>query len=212
MKSLLRRHPLLLFAVLLSIACSTDGAIVHLNSPARSYEPGDYKSVLRTWTRSRRLNTLEEMDNVLTVTSTYHSADFRSAYLAKYASDFHLEPTEVEAMRAEHMQLTEKVHEFYVALFAQTMKYARLDEEDGAFQVHLVDDRGTAIKPARIERIERPGVVEYTYFPYTNSYRSVYRIVFDQSRAHPSDFSGAKWFGLRFSGPQGTTVLKWVLG
>lgn len=193
--------------------CASKQKVVSLAAPTISYKASDYKSVLRDWTRSRRLNTLDEMDNVLTVTSTYYSAEFRAAYLAKYQDDYHLTRAESEAMRSEYEQLGERQHEFYVALFAQNHKYGLLDNETSAWQVHLIDDQGRAFKPTRIEYIRRPGAQELSYFPYTNSFRSVFRVIFDKSGPEAVQLPArAKWFGLRFSGPQGTTIVRWDLG
>jgi len=190
-------------------SCAGQSQLVSLKAPDKAYQPDDYKSVLRLWTRERRLNTLEEMDNVLTVTSTYYSAEFRAAYLAKYVSDYHLSAGQSKALVAEHAGLNADQHEFYVALFAQQHKYGLLDDPRSAFQVHLVDDQGRAFKPMRVEHIKRPGALETTYFPYSTSFRSVFRVVFDKKSAALAP--DAKWFGLRFSGPQGTTVLTWRL-
>ncbi len=193
-------------------SCGAASVPVSLKPPGAPVPPSRYKSVLRSWTRSRRLNTIEEMDNVLTVTSTYYSPEFRSAYLSKYKSDFHLTQQEAKELSLRHDLLQKESHEFYVALFAQRQKYAFLDEEESAFVVRLVDDRGRVAQPTRLERIRRPGVVEKTYFPYTNSFRTVYRVIFDQGPVFDAQFSGSSWFGLRFSGPQGSAVLSWHLG
>jgi len=198
----------------LCVACAGQKQPVNLNAPTHSFAPSDYTGVLKTWTRSTRLNTLKEMDNVLTVSSTYYSAEFRAAYLAKYKSDFQLTSQEGQALQAEHQKLQLTQHEFYVALYGQRPEYGKLDDaERTAWQVHLIDSEGRVYKPARLERIVRPTVLERTYFPYTSDFRSVFRLVFDKTGESAAVFgSDVKWFGLRFSGPQGATILKWYVG
>lgn len=203
---------MLLLGAPLQQGCASKDQVVSLAAPTNPYQASDYKSVLHDWTRSRRLNTLEAMDNVLTVTSTYYSAEFRAAYLAKYEDDYHLTRTEAEAMRSEYHQLGEHQHEFYVAMFGQYHRYGLLDDEMSAWQVHLIDDQGHAFKPSSIEFIRRPGAQEFAYFPYTNSFRNVFRVIFNKSGPGAAELpAGAKWFGLRFSGPQGTTIVRWDL-
>lgn len=200
--------------LLLSLACAGQKRPLSLSAPTASLAPSDYTGVLKTWTRSTRLNTLEEMDNVLTVTSTYYSAEFRAAYLAKYESDFQLTSKESRALEAEHQTLHQAQHEFYVALYGQRPDYGKLDDpERTAWQVHLVDSEGRVYKPARVERIVRPSVLERTYFPYTSDFRTVFRLVFDKTGESAAVLGkDVKWFGLRFSGPQGAAFLRWYVG
>ena len=56
----------------------------------REYVSTDYESVLRLWTRSAQFTSLDATDNVLTVTATYESWDFRWAYVVRYAEDYRL--------------------------------------------------------------------------------------------------------------------------
>lgn len=201
-------------ALLLFASSCARHRVVSLDPPTRHYEPQEYSAVLKAWTRSSRLNTLEEMDNVLTVTSTYYSPEFRAAYLARYTRDFHLSGDEFGALQGEQQRLAQVEHEFYVAMFGQRPDYGRLDDaERTAWQVHLIDDRGHTYKAARIERVKRPSVLERTYFPYTTDFRGVFRVVFSKEGESGAVFDqNVRWFGLRFSGPQGTTILKWHLG
>src|SRR5262252_10124356 len=62
----------------LLMACTTPE--VTLAQGARQYTPSDYERVLSRWTRSEDLITLRALDNLLTVTATFESWDFRWAY------------------------------------------------------------------------------------------------------------------------------------
>ena len=55
---------------------------------SRDYDAGDYKPALSKWTRKTELLSVDEMDNVLSVTSTFESWDFRWAYAERYARDY----------------------------------------------------------------------------------------------------------------------------
>src|SRR6478736_9023349 len=69
-------------------ACRTPA--VGMGEGPREYVASDYELVLKTWTRSEQLTTVSAMDNVLTVTATYESWDFRWAYAVRYAEDYRL--------------------------------------------------------------------------------------------------------------------------
>ena len=55
-------------STLLLSACRTPA--VGLGEGPREYVGSDYETVLKTWTRSEQLATVNAMDNVLTVTAT----------------------------------------------------------------------------------------------------------------------------------------------
>jgi len=195
-----------------SVACGPPR--VQLDEPARNYEPDDYRSILRKWTRDSQLNSLTAMDNVLTVTSTYHSADFRRAYVARYAEDYRLTTDDEKALTDRSRAEAGELEHFYVALYAQNAKYNDLKLEDPAWVVRLVDDTETETPPLEIQPIKRPGAIERTYFPYTSPWRVAYRISFPRrtTSGRPAIRKGAAWFGLRFAGPQGQTTLVWQTG
>ncbi|MEP7053570.1 MAG: hypothetical protein ABJB12_24620, partial [Pseudomonadota bacterium] len=69
-------------------ACRT--TTVGLDEGPREYVASDYESVLKAWTRTEQLTTVNAMDNVFTVTATYESWDFRWAYTVRYAEDYRL--------------------------------------------------------------------------------------------------------------------------
>jgi len=185
---------------------------VSLSEGPRSYVADDYKSVLRRWTREIRLHSLDEMDNVLTVTSTYQSWDFRWAYVTRYARDYRLTDAETEAMLSRSLDTSKEFHEFYVALYAQDPDYAELHEDEPVWIVRLIDDSGTETKPAHVEKIKDPGALEQSYYPYTSSFRTVYRLSFPKKGKKATPVSAnAKWFGLRFSGVHGDKTVRWEL-
>jgi len=209
----LRSAPLLL---LLSLALPAAGCAqqpVRLAEGPREYVSSDYDGVLRLWTRSAQLTTLDALDNVLTVTATYESWDFRWAYTVRYAEDYRLTVDQRHALLERSLAETHEKHEFYVALQAEKYKWNDLNAEQPAWIVRLIDDAGTETAPAEIQTIRRPGAIELTYFPYTSPWRSAFRISFPRVRAdgRPTIPSAAHWFGLRFAGPQGNQEIVWMV-
>lgn len=209
-KGALRGVTLAGFLIGQSVLAGCGAAPVDLREGPREYVASDYRSVLRKWTRSEQLNTLEAMDNVLTVSSTYESWDFRWAYAVRYADDYRLSIDERKRLLDRTLEETHDSFHFYVALYAQEWKWGDLTLDEPAWVVRLVDDQGNETPPAAVQAIKRPGAIERTYYPYTSPWRAAYRITFPKATAaKPSIRAGAQWFGLRFAGPQGNTTLVW---
>jgi hypothetical protein len=184
-----------------------------MNEGPREYVATDYDSVLRLWTRSSQFTSLEQMDNVLTVTATYESWDFRWAYAVRYAEDYRLTVDQRHSLLERSLTETREQHEFYVALYAQKHKWADLTAEQPAWIVRLIDDEGTETAPSDIQIIKKPGAIELTYYPYTSPWRSAFRLTFPKVRAdgRPTISPEARWFGLRFAGPQGNQEIVWEI-
>lgn len=208
-KLLGRSLPLL--AVLLTAGCTRP--TVRLTEGPREYAPTDYETVLDLWTRSEDLVVMNELDNVLTVTSTYESWDFRWAYVVRYADDYRLTVDQRRALLERSLSETRHSHTFYVALYAQRHKWSDLKADNPAWIVRLIDDQGSETAPLEIEPIKKPGAIERTYFPYTTPWRSAYRIRFPRTRSdgRPTIAPNAQWLGLRFAGAQGNQALVWEL-
>jgi len=204
-------------ALLISIAGGLVAACaqktVDVNEGPREYVATDYESVLRQWTRSTQLTNVSQMDNVLTVTATYESWDFRWAYAVRYAADYRLTVDQRHGFLERSLAETRDHHAFYVALYAQRHKWNDLTAREPAWIVRLIDDEGTETAPSSIDVIKKPGAIELTYFPYTSPWRSAFRITFPKVRAdgRPTLSYAARWFGLRFAGAQGNQELVWEL-
>jgi hypothetical protein len=201
---------LALFAAL-AAGCATQK--VSLAPGPREYVASDYLQVLRRWTRSQDLIVISELDNLLTVTATFESWDFRWAYVVRYAQDYRLTVEQRRTLLDRTLAETEDAHQFYVALYGTNRRWTDLSRPNSAWIVRLIDDLGDETAPSTIELIAKPGALERTYFPYTSVWRQVFRIRFPKvtSEGTPTIAPDAKWFGLRFAGAEGYEELKWDL-
>ncbi len=184
---------------------------VRLAEGPREYAPTDYDIVLERWTREGELVVSSHLDNVLGVTATYESWDFRWAYVVRYSEDYRLTVDQRTSVLERSLAESRTQHQFYVALYAQRHKWNDLTAENPAWIVRLIDDQGSETVPIEIDPIKRPGAIERTYFPYTSPWRSAYRIRFPRYKADgtPTLSPRAQWFGLRFAGAQGHHALVW---
>jgi hypothetical protein len=198
---------------LLGAASSCATPTVNLSEGPREYVAEDYNQVLKSWTRSTQLLSVEQLDNVLTVTATYESWDFRWAYVVRYGQDYRLTVDQRRSLLDRTLSETHREHQFFLALEAQKFKWGDLTVESPAWIIRLIDDQGSETAPSQLSEIKRPGAIERTYFPYTNPFRRVYRVSFPVKRADgtPTILPKARWFGLRFAGPQGNDQLVWLL-
>ena len=186
---------------------------VSLVDGPREYVPFDYEQVLKRWTRTDSLVALAELDDLITVTSTFESWDFRWAYVVRYAEDYRLTVDQRRSLLETTLAETKDRHQFYVALYGPNRRWNDLSKKTSAWVVRLIDDRGDETAPDEIVSITRPGALERTYFPYTTPWRQAFRIRFPTRLAdgHTTIAPDARWFGIRFAGPQGHQDLVWDL-
>ncbi|MBK6693798.1 MAG: hypothetical protein IPG50_16570 [Myxococcales bacterium] len=183
---------------------------VSLATGPREYVAGDYSDVLQRWTRTSNLVSLSRFDDLLTVTSTYESWDFRWAYVIRYANDYRLTVDQRRKLLQATLDETREAHQFYVALYGSNRRWTDLTKPNSSWIVRLIDDQGNETAPAKIDAIAKPGALERTYFPYTTPWRQAFRVRFPaQTDGRPSISMTAKWFGLRFAGAEGNEELRW---
>lgn len=193
------------------IACSTQR--VSLGPGPREYVADDYQQILQRWTREQSLIQFSELDDLLTVSATYESWDFRWAYVVRYSQDYRLTTAQRRELLDRTLAETKTVHEFYVALYGTKWRWNDLTKPESSWIVRLIDEKGNETAPSKLTRIVKPGPLETRYFPYTTVWRQAFRIQFptasDDGRATIA--ADAKWFGLRFAGAQGNEELRWEI-
>jgi hypothetical protein len=192
-----------------SLGCSEPK--VSMAAGTREYVASDYPQVLKRWTRSENLIAIGELDDLLTVTATFESWDFRWAYVIRYAQDYRLTIEQRRTLLEHTLNETQARHQFYVALYGTSYRWSDLSRPNSAWIVRLIDDEGNETAPSTIELIVKPGALERTYFPYTTVFRHAFRIQFPtiSGDGHPTIALDAKWFGLRFAGAEGNEELHW---
>src|SRR6185436_3900480 len=117
----------------------------------REYTESDYPQVLERWTRSESLVVISELDNLLTVTSTFESWDFRWAYVVKYANDYRLTVEQRRTLLEKTLAETQDSHRFYVTLYGTKVRWTDLTKPQTAWIVRLIDDEGNETAPTSIE-------------------------------------------------------------
>jgi hypothetical protein len=184
-----------------------------MHPAARSYTARDYDGVYRSWTREADEFAFGRLTDVLNVTATFQSWEFRWAYVVRYAEDHGLRTEErAEMLRATLADARER-HRFFVTLSGPLWRESDLTSDDSVWRVVLVDERGEQTVPIEIERVDRPGTNVSAYYPSVSPFRQTFRIVFPAKRADNTATipDAAKKAILRFMGPLGTVELTWEL-
>lgn len=195
------------------VGCFSQPRRVSLAEGPREYVPYDYDQILQRWTRTGSLVALAEFDDLLTVTATFESWDFRWAYNVRYAEDYRLTVEQRQKILNDSLAQARTEHRFYLALYGPNRRWNDISRKDSAWVVRLIDDKGNETPARLIKSILRPGPLERTYFPYSNVWRQAFHVVFPAQRddGTPSLSPEARWFGLRFAGAQGHADLVWEL-
>jgi hypothetical protein len=184
---------------------------LRLKPQARSFTQQDYQRIYEAWTRTEDEFAFGRLQNVLHVTATFESWEFRWAYVIRYAHDHSLETEARQKMLRASLADAQQQHRFFVTLAGQNYDQSELTSDKSAWRVLLVDERGRTTVPTGIREVDRPGAAEKRYFPSISPFRHAFRIVFpaqhpDGSPTIPAD---AEYILLRFTGANGTVDLRW---
>lgn len=194
---------------LFALACG--GRALPIRPSARSFTAGDYERIYADWTRETDEFSFGRLEDVLHVTATFESWEFRTAYIVRYAEDHGIDTVERDRLLEASLEDARRVHRFFVTLIGPNFRESDLTAKRAAFRVLLVDDDDRGTPPASIERIQRPTPAERVYFPSVSPLRMAFRIAFpavreDGTETIPRD---AQRIRLRFTGASGRVDLVW---
>lgn len=196
-------------AAVLFAACAT--APVRLDPAPRTFTPKDYERVYELWTRDADEFAWGRLTDVLSVTATFESWEFRTAYIVRYAEDHGIDVAERDRLIAAALEDAETHHRFFVTLVGPNYRESDLTGRRAAFRALLVDDDDRATAPVTLERIHRPSPAEKVYFPSVTPLRMTFRIAFPATRedGSPTIPEDARRVRLRFTGATGRVDLAW---
>lgn len=184
---------------------------VSLDQRPRTYRVKHYDGILDRWTRSGKV--IRHFDTNLRVHATYWSWEFTWAYSVKWAHDFRLPKSKAETTRAGMLRDKLKYNEFYVAATTQEPDWNDLDDKESIWQISLIVDKKTHVRPVDVEEIDTITEIQRSFFPYTGIFYKAYKVRFpillgDGKKVVPA---GASRFTLQFAGPKGLLRLTWKL-
>jgi len=193
-----------------ALGCASGPEPVTLTSewPGRT---DSYDEVSDRWTRRGKLTAsfAEGMDRVLDVSATFHSPEWRTAYV-----DFRVKREMLPASRrselvAEQHAADEKYYE--VTLLVQTHSFRENDLQKGkrsVWRLALVDASGNEIEPSEVESVRTPREFLKPYFPDLDPRHEIYRARFPKEGANLFA-AGARRFSLKMASSRGGIELIW---
>lgn len=197
--------------VLLGLACGTPR--VPMRQSTRSFTASDYGDVYGRWTRSADEFDFGRLSEVLHVTATFESWEFRWAYVVRYAADHSFSTDERTRLLEETLADARERHRFFVTLGVANFREGDLTGQQSDWRVLLVDSSGRQLEPVEISRVARPSADQRAYFPSISKQRHTIRIAFPTRHADgtPAIADDAEFVLLRFASAIGTVDLKWEI-
>jgi len=196
---------------LLCVACGARQ--LPMRPSARSFTPDDYGQIYGDWTRSSDEFAFDRLQDILHVTATFESWEFRWAYVVRYAADYSLSTEDRTRLLRSTLSDAQERHRFFVTMVGDRYRESDLTDEGTAWRVLMVDEAGRQTTPVEVTRLRRPGAAEEVYFPSVNRQRHTFRIAFPTQHADgtPIIAADAREILLRFTGARGTVDLRWEL-
>lgn len=196
--------------------CLTAGcgvAAVSLARGPRPYTESDYHDVYKSWTRTEEEFSWSAMSDVLRVSATFESWEFRWAYVVRYCYDYSIDVTERDAMLRATLADSEQTHRFFISLQGDRFRESDLTGRLAAWRVLLVDEDGRQTLPVELLRVQRPTPAQLVYFPHITPHRATFRVAFPVRRddGTPTIRRGSSSITLRFAGARGRADLVWQL-
>ena len=188
--------------------CSRRG-LVDMSPKARTFKPDQYDDIRKRWTRNRLV--IRTFDSIINATVTYLSPEFVSAYVARYARDYHMTRAERRRLLTARLAEVRGHHEFYVAATTADRAWNDFHRAKSIWRITLEDDRGTRVKPLSIKRL-RVNQVHRHYFPYTSVYHRAYLVRFPRTVGGKPFITGkSRFFKLMIASPMGSASLAWFV-
>ncbi len=176
--------------------------------PRRELKASDYNGVLSRWTRSDKV--YDTLDSILFVWATFHSPEFRRAFLVRHPNVYG--PGSEEASR---LLLTrpdaELFHEFFVSVSTAVPSWNDLDRENSIWRVTLEGDGVQAVQ-GEVQKVKTTANLRVIY-PHITDFARTYSVRFPlTTEAGEAVISGAsKKFTMRVTSALGQAELVWKL-
>lgn len=200
-----------LCAAVLFLLCACGGQYNELYGKRRVITPKNYEQVYDQWTRDADDFSYQALQDVLHVTATFQTIEFRRAYIVRYAHDHQLTTEQREEMLTLARSDTRHFHRFFVTMSGRRYRESDLTHERSAWRVLLLTDQGIQAEPVEVERLHRPGSNVQVYYPSISPFRHAFKIAFPGTNTDGDPVLSSKnaYVILRFAGALGKVDLKW---
>lgn len=175
---------------------------------ARGPAGEDYLKVLDRWSRGDKV--YDGLESRLSMNATYKTAEFRKAYVEKYARSFELSPDHVKAMLDKETEQGLAYNEFFFAAFTPDDTLNDFDKPESVWQIYIEDAKGNRAKPISIAAIDNSEPVTREFFPYFDVWSKAYTLQFPKYADNGDEIDPGKGaVKLIVTGVMGKGELQW---
>jgi len=175
---LLLLKSILLLMVILAVCsgCQIASSVKQIEASSDPYQGSTYKAVLMKWTSEARI--YRGLDLELMTSATFKSPEFRDAYANEYARTYKLGMKEKEKLIKDQKQASLIYNDFIMSAYIPDKKWNDFNKKNSIWKIHLNADNGKKIKPLEIRKIKKIDAVLTHFFPYINTWESIYIVRF----------------------------------
>lgn len=200
----------LLVLILGSFSCGSSPPPVSLEGQWPN-SAGEYDDVTEAWTRSGKLIApfSDGMSKLLQVSATFHSPEWRRAYVDFRSKREMLADSSRAELLAAQQAADEKFYE--VMLLVQTHSFRENDLQKGkrsVWRLALVDAGGNEVEPTEVKSVRTPREYMRPYYPLVTEQDELYVARFPKEGLQLFG-GGAKQFSLKMASSKGGVELIW---
>jgi hypothetical protein len=200
----IRALVLALAAIAVAVGCGTIPRVPLTDDfPACS---GDYDDMTEAWTRTETLR--GEYQEMIKVSATFKSTQWRAAYVGRHATNKGLDAAAASALCAAEKAKYDAGHDVELIVTTWDRKENNLHRKDKAtWKVALINDAGQMVEPTKVDKDRRPIHEIRSEFPDHDYFSEAYVAYFPREPAVTGP--SAKQIRLRVYGSRGAVELVW---
>lgn len=198
----------LLFTLLLALtACAGQQEPLSLQ-PQAELTADDYDDVLARWTRKDEI--YDGLDSKLFVFATFHSPEFRKAFLVRHTSVYGKGSEEASRVMLTSGESEENLELFFSAS-TSSAQWNDFDELDSIWRITLEGDDGEKVD-GKVEKLKTTANLRVIY-PFINDFAKTYAVRFPRMTplGKPVLSNASKSLKLKISSALGEAQMSWAL-
>jgi hypothetical protein len=195
------------FVGLLTIACASTPEPLSLQ-PTKEVQAEDYEEVLGRWTRKDEV--YDGLDSKLFVFVTFHSPEFRRAFLLRHTDVYGKGSEEASRLMLTSPEAEENL-EFFFSASTASPQWNDFNQPDSIWRITLEGEDGERVD-GKIEKLKTTANLRVIY-PYISDYARTYAVRFPRMTPMGQAVisAGTRRFTLRISSALGEAKLVWAL-
>ena len=156
--------------------CQIVSSVKQFEASSDPYQGSAYKAVLMKWTREAPI--YRGLDLELMASVTFKSPEFRDAYANEYARTYKLGRKEKEKLIKDQKEASLTYNDFIMAAYVPDKEWNDFNKKNSIWKIYLNAGNEKKIIPLEIRKIKKIDAVIIHFFPYINTWESIYLVRF----------------------------------